>query len=314
MIPYSKKESLRIVFFGTNTFAVESLKILVENKKNIVGVITVEDKPQGRGNIVQESPIKSFCKEHNINLMQPHSLKSDDFIQQLQLLAADIQIVVAFRMLPEVVWNMPPLGTFNLHASLLPKYRGAAPINWALINGETETGVTTFFLKHQIDTGDIIFQEKETISSDDNAGTLTHKLMKKGAALVLKTLESIQNNTYQKISQTSFKNIEPTHAPKIFTETCEINFSQPTESIVNLIRGLSPTPAAWTKINQKTIKIFQTSHSYNNEMKNVPGSIITDNKTYLKIATQDGYISILELQMEGKKKMQIQEFLRGNKI
>jgi methionyl-tRNA formyltransferase len=242
-----RKEDLRIVFMGTPTFAVESLKALVENGYNVVGVITTPDKPAGRGYRMQASEVKKYALEHDLLLLQPEKLKNEVFLNELKQLKADLQIVVAFRMLPEVVWNMPRLGTFNLHASLLPQYRGAAPINWAIINGEKETGVTTFFLSHEIDTGKIIFREKMPINDDDNAGTLHDKLMKLGAELVLKTVDAVLENSIDTIPQSELISDETIlkPAPKIFKETCRINWEDTAENIYNLIRGLSPTPTAW---------------------------------------------------------------------
>ena len=242
---------------GTPEFAVPSLQILIENKFNIVAVITAPDRPQGRGQKLTASPVKQCALDNNIPVLQPTNLKAHDFLEELKSYDANLQIVVAFRMLPEVVWAMPSLGTFNLHASLLPQYRGAAPINWAIINGETETGVTTFFLKHEIDTGSIIFQEKEPIHVDDNVGTLYERLMLKGAALVLKTVKAIEKGDYPSIPQES--SAETKHAPKIFKDTCEINWNQASKKIIDFVRGLSPYPSAWTKINGKTYKIFKVS-------------------------------------------------------
>jgi len=297
---------------GTPEFAVPCLETLVQNNFNIVGIITAPDKPQGRGQKIVYSPVKACALQHNLRILQPVNLKSPDFLEELKSLQADLQVVVAFRMLPEVVWNMPPLGTFNLHASLLPQYRGAAPINWAIINGEKETGVTTFFLRHDIDTGSVIFQEKETIREDDNAGSLYERLMHKGAALVLKTVQAIQSGKYPTIPQP--EGIDIKHAPKIFKETCEIRWDQPGEQIRNFVRGLSPYPAAWTTIGGKPFKIFKTSVVEKNETAKQPGEFISDNKNYLYFKTKDGWISIEEMQPEGKKRMTIQEFFRGNKL
>ncbi len=247
----------------------------------------------------------------------PTNLKSSEFLQELKNYQANLQVVVAFRMLPEVVWAMPSLGTFNLHASLLPQYRGAAPINWAIINGEKETGVTTFFLKHEIDTGSIIFQEKETIHDDDDAGKLYERLMDKGAALVLKTVKSIEEGNYPSLPQNEMT--ETKHAPKIFKETCEINWNQPSERVRNFVRGLSPYPSAWTTLNGKVYKIFQVlspvaPDSYRDQPPVHSGEMETDNKTFLRVKTQDGWLSILEFQLEGKKRMSVTDFFRGNKI
>ena len=248
---------LRIIFMGTPEFAVPSLEILVEHKYNIVAVITAPDKPQGRGQKLSYSPVKESAIRHNIPVLQPPNLKAPEFLEQLNSFNSNLQIVVAFRMLPEVVWSMPSLGTFNLHASLLPQYRGAAPINWAIINGEKETGATTFFLKHEIDTGSIIFQVKEPIGPDDDAGAVYERLMKKGAELVLKTVRAIEQNNYPSIPQPEANEIK--HAPKIFKETCEIKWDQSSDQIKNFVRGLSPYPAAWTKVAGKVFKVFKVS-------------------------------------------------------
>lgn len=304
--------TLRIIFMGTPEFAVPSLEILAQNKFNIVAVITAPDKPQGRGQKLTPSPVKECALKYNIPVLQPTNLKSPEFLEELKSYQANLQIVVAFRMLPEVVWAMPQLGTFNLHGSLLPQYRGAAPINWAIINGEKETGVTTFFLKHEIDTGSIIFQEKETIKEDDDVGSVYERLMHKGAALVLKTVKAIEQGDYPSIPQNTSDEIK--HAPKIFKETCQINWDLPSEQIRNFVRGLSPYPAAWTIIEAKTFKIFKCSFAHANSGTLKPGEFITDNKTYLYFKTSNGLIAIDEFQPEGKKRMNIQEFFRGNKL
>jgi methionyl-tRNA formyltransferase len=304
--------TLRIIFMGTPEFAVPSLEILAQNKFNVVAVITAPDKPQGRGQKLTPSPVKECALKYNIPVLQPTNLKSPEFLEELKSYQANLQIVVAFRMLPEVVWAMPQLGTFNLHGSLLPQYRGAAPINWAIINGEKETGVTTFFLKHEIDTGSIIFQEKETIKEDDDVGSVYERLMHKGAALVLKTVKAIEQGDYPSIPQNTSDEIK--HAPKIFKETCQINWDLPSEQIRNFVRGLSPYPAAWTIIEAKTFKIFKCSFAHANSGTLKPGEFITDNKTYLYFKTSNGLIAIDEFQPEGKKRMNIQEFFRGNKL
>jgi methionyl-tRNA formyltransferase len=303
-------ESLRIIFMGTPEFAVPSLEILLQNKINVVAVITAPDKPQGRGQKITFSPVKECALKYNVPVLQPTNLKSEEFLNTLRSYKADLQVVVAFRMLPESVWDMPLIGTFNLHASLLPQYRGDAPINWAIINGEKETGVTTFFLQQDIDTGSIIFQEKESISSTDNAGTLYERLMHKGAKLVLKTVQAIASKNYTSTPQqeTSAK-----HAPKIFKETCEINWNQNTTAVINFVRGLSPYPSAWTTLNGKFFKIHKISGASSNGNKQV-GEIESDGKKNLLVRTSDGWISIDELQPEGKKKMTIEEFFRGNKL
>ena len=304
--------TLRIIFMGTPEFAVPSLETLVQNKFNVVAVITAPDKPQGRGQKLVSSPVKESALKHNIPVLQPVNLKSSDFLEELKGYRANLQIVVAFRMLPEVVWTMPELGTFNLHASLLPQYRGAAPINWAIINGEKETGVTTFFLKHEIDTGRIIYQEKEPILENDDVGTLYERLMQKGAALVLKTVKAIETGNYPSVPQDL--NVEIKHAPKIFKETCEINWSQSSEQVINFVRGLSPYPGAWTMLNGKAYKILKCKKS----MVDSPQSAVNNGQWTidhgLKVRTADGWVSILEFQPEGKKRMSVEEFLRGNKI
>ncbi len=297
---------------GTPEFAVPSLEILIENKFNVVAVITAPDKPQGRGQKLTPSPVKECALKYNIPILQATNLKSPEFIEELKSYGANLQVVVAFRMLPEVVWSMPELGTFNLHASLLPQYRGAAPINWAIINGEKETGATTFFLKHEIDTGSIIFQEKERILDSDDVGSLYDRLMKKGAQLVLKTVRAIEIGDYPSIVQSS--DVEIKHAPKIFKETCQINWNQTSEAVRNFVRGLSPYPSAWANLNGKVFKILRCSQSTVDSRQSTVGDVQTDDKTYLYVKTSDGWISIEELQPEGKKKMNIQEFLRGNKI
>jgi methionyl-tRNA formyltransferase len=304
---------LRIIFMGTPEFAVPSLEILVENKFNVVAVITAPDKPQGRGQKLAASPVKECAVKNNIPVLQPTNLKSPEFLDELKSYQANLQVVVAFRMLPEIVWAMPALGTFNLHASLLPQYRGAAPINWAIINGEKETGATTFFLKHEIDTGSIIFQEREQILVNDDVGQLYGRLMRKGASLVLKTVKAIEAGDYPALPQ--HESADTKHAPKIFKETCEIRWNQPSESVRNFVRGLSPYPAAWTTLNNKVYKIFKVQTSVDAQPSTVqPGEYKTDNKTFLQVKTQDGWITVLEFQPEGKKRMSVEEYFRGNKI
>ncbi|MCW5909908.1 MAG: methionyl-tRNA formyltransferase [Cyclobacteriaceae bacterium] len=303
--------TLRIIFMGTPEFAVPSLEKLVEHNFNVVAVITAPDKPQGRGQKLMPSPVKEAALKHNIPVLQPANLKAAAFIEELKRYNANLQIVVAFRMLPEVVWAMPELGTFNLHASLLPQYRGAAPINWAIINGEKETGVTTFFLKHEIDTGSMIFQEKETIYESDNAGTLYERLMHKGSQLVLKTVKAIEAGNYPSVPQDI--NVEIKHAPKIFKETCEINWNHPAKKVVDFVRGLSPYPGAWTVLNGKAYKIFSCKSTANGQQSTVDSGQWAVNDG-LKIEAADGWVSILELQPEGKKRMTVEEFLRGNKV
>lgn len=303
--------NLRIVFMGTPDFAVPSLEVLIENNFNLVAVVTAPDKPQGRGQKLSASPVKICALKYNVPVLQPTNLKSEAFLNELRALNANLQIVVAFRMLPESVWSMPSLGTFNLHASLLPQYRGAAPINWAIINGEKETGVTTFFLKHEIDTGSIIFQEKETISETDTAGSLYGRLMHKGAALVLKTTKAIAEGNYPSIPQPAVVNVK--HAPKIFKETCQVDWNLTSKQIVDFVRGLNPYPTAWSILNGKSFKIY--SVSVVSGKSGVPiGEFTTDQKNYLHVKTADGWISINELQPEGKKRMSVQDFFRGNQL
>lgn len=303
---------------GTPDFAVESLRALVEGGYNIVAVITMPDKPVGRhGSQLQPSPVKQYAVEHGLKVMQPTNLKDPAFVEELRSLKADLQIVVAFRMLPEVVWQMPPLGTFNAHASLLPKYRGAAPINWAVINGDTETGMTTFFLKHEIDTGDIIQQVKIPIHETDNVEIVHDKLMLLSGQLVTETVDNIIAGTITSVPQDSIKDIEPTPAPKIFRDTCRINWNQPAKKVYDFIRGLSPYPAAWTTLNGKSVKIYEagidTSHASTNEdMK--PGTILTDHKSRLQVATAKGRLDIKVMQLEGKKRMPVSDLLKGLKI
>lgn len=304
-------EEIRIIFMGTPEFAVPSLEILVQNKFNVVAVVTAPDKPQGRGQKIAYSPVKECALKYNIPVLQPTNLKSPEFLEQLRHYKAQLQVVVAFRMLPESVWAMPVIGTFNLHASLLPQYRGAAPINWAIINGEKESGVTTFFLQHDIDTGSIILQEKEPIHDEDTAGSLYERLMHKGAALVLKTVKAIASKNYTSTPQQPGANAK--HAPKIFKETCELKWDLSDEQIRNFVRGLSPYPSAWATIEGKTYKIHKVSKVNYTENK-TPGEFATDLKTYLYFQTGQGWISIEELQPEGKRKMNIGEFFRGNKL
>lgn len=306
---------MRIVFMGTPEFAVPSLRALHEAAFDVVGVITAPDRPKGRGKKLATSPVKDYALEQNLNILQPTNLKDGDFLNDLKALKADLQVVVAFRMLPEAVWDMPRLGTFNLHGSLLPSYRGAAPINWAIINGETETGVTTFFLKHAIDTGNIIFQEKEAISSDDNVGSLYERLMDKGSALVVKTAKAIESDNYKVYEQSAHTDDLPA-APKISKEICKIEWTKNSKSIVNFVRGLSPYPAAWTTFNEKKFKVFKVSDAEANgfSLDSLPGDFTTDDTSYLKVKTGDGAVFISELQPEGKKRMNIKDFLRGNKI
>lgn len=300
---------------GTPEFAVPCLDILLKNHYEVVGVVTVPDKPAGRGQQLHESAVKKFALEKGLKILQPEKLKEEHFISELKKLKADLQIVVAFRMLPEAVWNMPPLGTYNLHGSLLPKYRGAAPINWAIINGETESGVTTFKLKHEIDTGSVLFQEKVNISETTTAGDLHDELMKVGAELILKTVKAIENKNYElKVQDDSVA----VHAPKIFKDTCKINWNKNVIEIYNLIRGLSPYPGAFTEYkdaqgNLLSIKIF-SSEKENDNHSSTNGSVLTDNKTFIKVACANGFLMIKELQLQGKKRMSTEEFLRGYKF
>ncbi|MGI9544136.1 MAG: methionyl-tRNA formyltransferase [Cyclobacteriaceae bacterium] len=303
---------LRIVFMGTPEFAVPSLQILVENQFNVVAVITALDKPRGRGQKMLYSPVKSYALEHEIDVLQPPNLKAKSFLTKLRKYEADLQVVVAFRMLPEVVWDMPSIGTFNLHASLLPQYRGAAPINWSIINGEKETGVTTFFIRHEIDTGNIIFQEKESISSDDTAGTLYERLKEKGAELILKTVTAISEGDYPQTPQDMEQLIK--QAPKIYKETCEIDWNQPAEDIVNFVRGLSPYPTAWTIIKGKVFKVLKVCMTELEGKSTKVGEWTSDQKNFLQFKAADQLVSIQQLQAPGKKAMDIADFLRGNKL
>ncbi len=316
-----EKKDLRIVYMGTPEFAVESLRCLVEGGYNVVGVITMPDKPVGRhGSTLQPSPVKQYAVEHGLKVLQPERLKEESFVDELRALRADLQIVVAFRMLPEVVWNMPPMGTFNLHASLLPQYRGAAPINWAVINGDTETGITTFFLKHEIDTGEIIQQERVPISDTDNVGIVHDKLMMLGGKLVLETVDNILAGSVHPIPQEQLlQGVDALRlAPKIFKETCRIDWNQPLKRIYDFIRGLSPYPAAWSELNQAdgtkvALKIYETEKNFVEHHLPI-GTVCSDGKTFFKVAVNGGYLSIKELQLAGKKRLRIEEFLRGYKV
>lgn len=297
---------MKIIYLGTPEFAVPPLQILLENGYEVVAVVTAPDKPGGRMG-TQVSAVKKFAQEHHIPVLQPERLKNPEFLDQLRSFRADLQIVVAFRMLPELVWNMPPLGTMNLHASLLPRYRGAAPINWAIINGEKETGLTTFLLKHEIDTGDLLFQERIQIHENETAGELHDRMMQAGADLVLKSVRAIENNTAIPFAQEEAK---VTHAPKIFTETCRINFARPLAEVHNFVRGLSPYPGAWTDLDGKTLKILRAQKDADSNVSE-PGTFFSDGKNYLKISTLDGNLDVLDLQMEGKRRMSVREFLNG---
>ncbi len=301
---------------GTPEFAVASLAALINDGCNIVGVITAPDKAAGRGLKLQSSAVKQYAVEHNLNILQPEKLKNLEFIAQLQALKADIQIVVAFRMLPELVWNMPKMGTINVHGSLLPKYRGAAPINWAIINGDEQTGVTTFKLKHEIDTGDILLQATLPTHENETAGQVHDKMKQLGAELLLKTIEAIANNSILEQPQKQLQNTSNAafqHAPKIFTETCKIDFSKTVDQVHNLIRGLSPFPGAFTFIDEKLFKIFLSKKEVT-PTTTTTGQMLTDGKTYLKFACNNGFVYALQAQLEGKRKMNIDEILRGNKF
>lgn len=315
-----KKEDLRIVFMGTPDFAVESLRALVEGGYRVVGVVTMPDKPVGRhGSVLQASPVKTYAVSEGLPVLQPEKLKDETFLAALRALQADLQIVVAFRMLPEVVWNMPRLGTFNLHASLLPQYRGAAPINWAVINGDTETGVTTFFLTHEIDTGKIIRRKQVPIADTDDVGTVHDTLMKIGGGLVTETVDLLLAGETEAIPQEQFykdpSELRP--APKIFKETCRIDWNRPLKKIYDFVRGLSPYPAAWTELvspegNRTALKIYKTekriaTHTF------PAGTLCTDAKTYLDVAVEGGYLRLLSLQLAGKKRLNTGEFLNGYK-
>jgi methionyl-tRNA formyltransferase len=312
-----EKKALRIVYMGTPEFAVESLKCLVEGGYNVVGVVTMPDKPMGRhGSVLRASAVKEYAVAQGLPVLQPEKLKDEQFLAELRALKADLQIVVAFRMLPEVVWDMPRLGTFNLHASLLPQYRGAAPINWAVMNGDKETGITTFFLQHEIDTGKVIQQERVSIEPTDNVGVVHDKLMYLGGKLVIETVDAILEDRVVSIPQEEMITDEPLRpAPKIFKETCRIDWGASTQRIYDFIRGLSPYPAAWTLLKiegqkEKNLKIYDSkpvfeSHEY------AVGEVVTDQKSFFRIATIDGFIEVNRLQVAGKKQMEITDFLRG---
>lgn len=301
---------MRIVFLGTPEFSVASLDAMIQAGFNIVAVVTAPDKPAGRGMKMSESAVKQYAVAHHIPVLQPDKLKDPQFIETLRSYQADIQVVIAFRMLPEVVWSMPRLGTVNLHASLLPDYRGAAPINWAIINGEKETGVSTFLLKHQIDTGDLILAEKVAITETMTAGELHDTLKELGATVVVNTLKKIEQGNYTPIPQASNST---KHAPKIFTADCVIDWNGSSESIYNKIRGLSPYPGAISKLNDKLLKIYKADYSVESSELKI-GAIQTDNKQVLQFRTADGFVRILEMQLEGKKRMSVEDFLKGNKI
>lgn len=330
----STKKSLRIVFMGTPEFAVASLAALVKAGYNIVGVVTAPDKPAGRGMKLQESAVKKYAVEQGLPILQPEKLKSPQFLESLKSLQADLQIVVAFRMLPEVVWVMPPIGTVNVHGSLLPQYRGAAPINWAIINGEKETGITTFKLKHEIDTGDILLQERLPIGENETAGELHDRMKYLGAQVLVKTVQGLMDGTLKETPQSSIVNDQSSikdyelsetysrftiddsrlkHAPKIFTETCRIDWNKPVTDVHNLIRGLSPFPSAFTTLNGKTLKIYRSEKEVTQPSVAI-GAFESDGKTFLKFACVGGCVVVKELQIEGKKRMGVEEFLRGYRI
>lgn len=306
---------MRIIYLGTPDFAVPSLQILLENGYDVAAVVTAPDKPGGRHGLL-ESAVKKFALSRGLRVLQPEKLKNPAFLETLRSLQADLQVVVAFRMLPEAVWNMPPLGTLNLHASLLPKYRGAAPINWAIINGEAETGLTTFRLRHEIDTGDILDQVRMPIGPDDTAGELHDRMMLAGADLVLRTVRSLENGTATPMPQA---NETATHAPKIFTETCRIRFDRPAAEVHNFVRGLSPHPGAWTELDGKMLKILRTelpplSEPRTENQTAEPGHFSSDGKNWLCVACADGPLQILDLQLEGKRRMHVRDFLNGYRM
>ncbi|MGV3598667.1 MAG: methionyl-tRNA formyltransferase [Bacteroidota bacterium] len=299
---------MKIIFFGTPDFAVASLQKIMAAGFEVAAVVTAPDKQAGRGLKLQQSAVKQFAVEHNLPVLQPEKLKNPDFIEELRAYNADLFVIIAFRMLPEAVWNMPPLGSINLHGSLLPQYRGAAPINWAVINGEKETGVTTFFLKHQIDTGSIILRDKIEITETDTAGTVHDRLMVVGAELMVRTLTAIESKSYALEEQDL--SVETKHAPKIFKDDCLIDFSKTTEAVYNFIRGLSPYPTAWTKLGTQTLKVFWADKETGG-LTATSGTLLSDNKKYIKVACADGWLSLKDIQLEGKKRMGVEEFLRG---
>jgi methionyl-tRNA formyltransferase len=301
---------LKVVFFGTPDFAVASLDALVQNGFSVLAVVTAPDKPAGRGMQLQASAVKQYALQHQLQILQPEKLKDPQFIATLQELAADVHIVVAFRMLPELVWNMPPQGTINVHGSLLPQYRGAAPINWAIMNGETETGVTTFRLKHQIDTGNILLQSKTPIFKEDNFSTVYQRLMLMGAELLVNTLRQIEAGTILEVSQDHIEESTIKHAPKLFKENLQIDFNKPAAELVNFIRGLAPFPTAYTFLEQKQLKVF-LAHVVNEAPQVAEGTMQTDAKSYIRFACPDAWLYIDELQLEGKKRMETIAFLRG---
>lgn len=305
---------MRIIFMGTPDFAVASLKALIEAGEEVVAVVTGPDKPAGRGQKMHSSAVKQFAVSQNIPVLQPVKLRDPEFLEELKSFQADLQVVVAFRMLPEIVWNMPPKGTINVHASLLPNYRGAAPINHAILNGEKSSGVTTFLLQHEIDTGNILFFTEVPITESDNAGDLHDKLMVAGAELLIKTVNAIKEGNVNPIPQDELSsNQELKHAPKIFKEDCLIDWDKSTEEVFNQIRGLSPYPAAFTYLDDKVLKIYSAEKEVVGHSEK-PGSYISDGKTNIKFAAADGFISLSEIQIEGKKRMAVTDFLRGYRL
>ena len=312
-------QDLRIIFMGTPDFAVHTLDAIVNAGHNVIGVITAPDKPAGRGKKINESAVKKYALEKGLNILQPKNLKDPEFINELRSLNADLQIVVAFRMLPEIVWAMPPKGTFNLHASLLPQYRGAAPINWAVINGETKTGVSCFFLDKEIDTGHVIMQEEVDIDSDETAGSLHDKMMHEGAKLVVKCISDIAKGEISSIPQSDLINEELKHAPKIFKDDCKIDWSENRIKVKNFIHGLSPYPAAFCQLidpegETYNLKIFKVTESNISEPLSKAGTIVLSQKNHLKVACSDGFLNILELQLAGKRKMSTEDFLKGFRL
>lgn len=307
--PGTAATDLRIVFMGTPEFAVASLDALVQEGFHIVGVVTAADKPAGRGLQLQQSAVKTYAVEKGLLVLQPPKLKDPLFLASLKALQADLQVVVAFRMLPEVVWAMPPLGTINVHGSLLPQYRGAAPINWAIINGETETGVTTFKLQQEIDTGAILLQEKLNIGERETAGELHDRMKITGAQLLIKTINGLAAGTLQEAPQQTTAT-ETKHAPKLSTETGRVDWRNSVHDVYNLVRGLSPHPAAFTELDGKKLKLFSVKKELQTPAES-PGAVVTDKKTYLKFCCADGYINVNDVQLEGKKRMAISDFLRG---
>ena len=312
-------KKLRIVYMGTPDFAVAPLRRLVEEGYNIVGVVTMPDKPAGRGLHMQASAVKRYAVEAGLPVYQPEKLKDPQFVETLRSLAPDLGIVIAFRMLPEIVWAMPRLGTFNLHASLLPQYRGAAPINWAIINGEKESGVTTFLLNHEIDKGAILCQQRVAIDEDDDAGTLHDKLMNAGTDLVIETIERIASGAIAPVDQQAIEPQVVRDAPKIFKETCRSDWSASCDTVRNLVRGLSPYPAAWSELHKEGaspigVKIFRVhAETCPADRLPAPGTLVTDGRTFMKVACADGYLFLDELQLAGKKRLAVADLLRGFK-